>query len=101
MIPELFADGIGNISVNNGVVRIELVVMDPTAATNNQNPRLEPRQRLIMPIDGFVRSFNIAENVMKKLVEAGVVNMQPPAAAPAPSTLPKPSEPAVSPNFKP
>ena len=79
---DLFIDRVGNIVVTGSVVRIDLMVVDPTSvptATGEQGMKFELRNRLIIPMEGFVRSFSALESVIKKMVEAGVVNVQPPA----------------------
>jgi hypothetical protein len=72
MDKELFIDGFGNIMVTGTMVRIDLVSLVEPAAEGKQ-PRFEHRERLVMPLDGFLRSFGMAESVVQKMVDAGVV----------------------------
>ena len=51
--------------------------MDLVSLVGSQNesekPRLEFSQRVVMPPDGFLRSFSAMENLVKQLIEAGLV----------------------------
>ena len=73
--PEVFADGMGEISLTGGIVRIDLMSLSSTKNSEGQ-PLLELRQRIVMPPDGFLRSFNAMEDLMKKLIKAGVVKQR-------------------------
>lgn len=70
---EIFADGIGEITLSGGMVRMDLVSMVGTQKNNDQPPQLEFRQRVVMPPDGFLRSFSAMENLVKQLIDAGLV----------------------------
>lgn len=70
---EVFADGIGEITLSGGMVRMDLVSMVGTQKSQDQPPQLEFKQRVVMPPDGFLRSFSAMENLVKQLVEAGLV----------------------------
>ena len=70
---EVFADGIGEITLSGGMVRIDLVSMVGTQKDKDQPAQLEHRQRIVMPPDGFLRSFSAMENLVKQLIEAGLV----------------------------
>lgn len=70
---ELFADGIGEISLSNGMVRIDLITYLTSQKTKDQPPEVAVRQRVVMPPDGFLRSFGAMENLVKQLIDAGLV----------------------------
>ena len=74
--PEVFADGMGEITLSGGMVRIDLVCLSATKKDAQNRPELELRQRVVMPPDGFLRSFSAMEDLMKKLIEAGVVKQR-------------------------
>lgn len=97
MVPEIFADSIGEISVANGVIRLDLVSLSATGKDEKGQPVRELRQRIIMSPQGFIEAFGAMENVMHKLVELGVIAKHPPAS-PAPSMDESRVHPA-SPNF--
>ena len=52
MIPEIFADGIGNITVSNGVVRIEYVRLKQSTATNDSR-EYETTHHVYIPLQSF------------------------------------------------
>lgn len=105
---DLFADTFNGIAVTGNLVRIDLATLAPQAGGQpaNAQPQFETRARLVMPIDGFLRAFALAEDVMKKLIAAGIVTQKgnapaavaaaPAEAAAAPAAPAKPS----SPNFQ-
>lgn len=70
-----FADGIINISLSgNGLVRLEFgSVAQPAPEATDQQVVLTPTHQVVMPIDGFLRAFGTQEQVMKKLLEDGVI----------------------------
>jgi hypothetical protein len=79
MAAELFADTVGRVDFAAGVVRFELVSIEPGAGENGQN-RMEVRQRVAMPIEGFLATLNTMSELVNKLVEAGVLQRQTPPA---------------------
>jgi hypothetical protein len=103
---DIFADTFNGIAVTGNLIRIDLATLVPdSAGGQGQQPRFESRQRLIMPIDGFLRAFALSEDVMKKLLAAGIVTQrgaQPEAAAAAaaPAVEEKKEKKPSSPNFK-
>ena len=70
---ELFADGIGEIVLSGGMVRMDLVALTGTQRDEDNQPKLEFRQRIVMPPDGFLRSFSAMEDLVKQLIKAGLV----------------------------
>ena len=69
---ELYADGIGEITLAGGMVRMSLVSLVGSRREGEQ-PRFENRERIIMPPDGFLRSFSAMEDLVKQLINAGLV----------------------------
>lgn len=69
-----FADIIINIAVTGPLVRIDLGTLNPV---QSKDGKLEHQpvvnQQLVMPIEGFARSLAMQEQVVKKLVEDGVL----------------------------
>ena len=78
-VPELYADGIGGISLTEGLVRIELVSLLPNAVEPNR-PTPDVRQRLLMTPQGFLQAFAAMQDLLGKLEEAGVVRRTPPTS---------------------
>ena len=68
-----FADGIGEITLSGGMVRMDLVTLVGSQNDSENKPRLEFSQRVIMQPDGFLRSFSAMENLVKQLIDAGLV----------------------------
>jgi len=86
MANELFADTVGRIDFAAGVVRFELVSLEPGESGQN---RMDVRQRVAMPLEGFLSALSTMSNLVNKLVEAGVVRQTPTAAAPEAAAEPK------------
>ena len=70
---DIFADGIGEITLAGGMVRMDLVNLVGSQKDSEKKPKLEFSQRIVMPPDGFLRSFSAMENLVKQLIEAGLV----------------------------
>jgi hypothetical protein len=75
MVAEVFADGVGRVDFAGGVVRIELVSLEPIEGGQN---RMDVRQRVVMPIDGFIQALSTMGDLVNKLVEAGVLRRNDP-----------------------
>lgn len=68
---EIFADGIGQIHFSGGMVRYDFVTLNPTE--NGKNPEVKVSARIIMPPQGFLNTFNSMQQLIDKLIEAGVL----------------------------
>ncbi|UEM06169.1 hypothetical protein JL101_012260 [Skermanella rosea] len=79
MSPETFCDGIGEITLTGSVVRIDLVSLSPTEKDGDGRPVPVFRQRIVMPVEGFVHSLGPLERTTRKLMEEGRI-------APPPAT---------------
>ncbi|CAK0777929.1 Single-stranded DNA-binding protein [Azospirillaceae bacterium] len=77
MSDEIFADGFVELSVTGQVVRMDLFSLSATEKDASGSPKLAFRQRVIMPIEGFARSFGMMEGVMRRLIQDGVVTVNP------------------------
>jgi hypothetical protein len=73
--PTFFADRVTNLSVTGPLVRIELGVAQ-IPESENKVPQIVVSQTIVLPIEGFVNSFGMMEQVMKKLVETGVIKLR-------------------------
>lgn len=73
MTTEVFADTVGRIDFAAGVVRFELVSLEPAGEGAG---RMEVRQRIAMPIEGFLSAMNTMSGLVNKLVDAGVLQRQ-------------------------
>ena len=68
---EIYADGIGQIHFVGNMVRFDLMTLQP--GENGKAPVPESHTRLIMPPQGFLAAFNSMQQLIDKLVEAGVL----------------------------
>ena len=76
---EIFADGIGQIHFAGGMVRYDFVTLQPEE--NGKAPTAESALRVIMPPQGFLAAFNSMQQLVDKLLEAGILQKN--EAAPA------------------
>jgi hypothetical protein len=95
---EVFADGIGEIVLSGGMVRMDLVALTGSQRDENNQPRLEFRQRVVMPPDGFLRSFSAMEDLVKQLIKAGLVKPREGEGGDQPAAAAREDQPK-SPNF--
>jgi hypothetical protein len=68
---EIFADGIGQIHFAGGMVRFDYVTLQPTK--DGAAPTPEGNIRIIMPPQGFLAAFNSMQQLIDKLLDAGVL----------------------------
>ena len=68
---EIFADGIGQIHFAGGMVRFDFVTLQPEA--DGKAPTPESNIRIIMPPQGFLSAFNSMQQLIDKLLDAGVL----------------------------
>jgi hypothetical protein len=73
MTEERYADAIGGIALTGPVVRIDLVSLSPTEKDEKEQPKAVFRQRIVMPLEGFVRSFGLMAQVMQQLEKQGLI----------------------------
>ena len=69
----VYADNVGKVSVINNNVRIELLVIDEVK--DNNEVALSATSELVMPLDGFVKSFETQKKIIDKLVEDGILKL--------------------------
>jgi len=75
---EIFADGIGQIHFAGGMVRFDFITLQPEA--DGAAPVPEVNERIIMPPQGFLGAFNSMQQLIDKLLEAGVLQKNEAAA---------------------
>lgn len=83
MADEIYADGISGIGLSRGVVKMDLATESVTEKDPKGAPKLVHRQRVVMPVDGFLRTLAAMQDMARKLQEAGVLKAVDPAAAAA------------------
>lgn len=68
---EIFADGIGQIHFAGGMVRYDFVTLQPEEEGKAPVPRAN--FRIIMPPQGFLATFNSMQQLIDKLLDAGIL----------------------------
>jgi hypothetical protein len=71
MSSEMYSDGIGEIMITGSVVRIDFVSLSPIEKGPDGQPKAIFRQRIVMPLEGFMHSMGILEKATQKLIEDG------------------------------
>lgn len=88
MNQEIFADAISAVHVTGNLVRIDLMTVQPHLKSDNGQPVVDISKRIIMPLEGFIQSLTVQDNIVKQLVEAGVLKRNSNAETPAPESAP-------------
>ena len=68
---EIFADGIGQIHFAGGMVRYDFITLQPEE--EGKTPVPQSNISIIMPPQGFLGAFNSMQQLIDKLVDAGVL----------------------------
>ena len=68
---EIFADGIGQIHFAGGMVRYDFVTLQP--GEEGKAPVPQSSIRIIMPPQGFLATFNSMQQLIDKLLDAGIL----------------------------
>jgi hypothetical protein len=100
---EIFADGVGEITLAGGMVRMDLVSLVGSQRDKEDPPKMRFKARVIMPPDGFLRSFAAMESLVQQLVKAGLVKRREDGVTTETSGIGDrtlPPEPPKSPNFR-
>ncbi len=98
MAKEIYSEGIGEVAITGPVVRLDLLTLSLEERDDKGQPKLVLRKRVVMPIDGFLRSYAVLSQAMQELEKRGVVRKVEQPEVKAQSTAAK-STPS-SPNFK-
>jgi hypothetical protein len=88
-----FCDGLKEVSVVNGVVRLEFHRLEPVQRGGNRELRQTAEFTIALPLQGFVQALGVLENVRGRFAEQGLI---PPSGSPEGGLRPPP---AKSPNF--
>ena len=79
MKKEIYADGIGQIHFAGNMVRFDFMTLQPGAEGTAPTP--EYNERIIMPPMGFLGAFNSMQQLIDKLLAAGVLKKNENAAS--------------------
>ena len=75
---QTFADTIGSITVTGNLVRIDFVSMAATQpADAKAQRRFEVTERVVLPLDGFLRGMGAQQDIINKMLEAGILKSKP------------------------
>ena len=74
---DVFADAVKRVDFSGGLVRMELVAAYPPGNPGDGPINLQQNGRLIMPLDGFLSTFQAMQNLIDQLVQAGIVHNRP------------------------
>ncbi len=90
-----FCDGLKEVTVVNGVVRLEFHRLEAVQRGGNRELQPVVEFTVALPVQGFMQAIGVLQNVRDRFVEQGVVA---PAGSPDGEAPPMP-QPAKSPNF--
>jgi hypothetical protein len=89
MEDQVFSDGIGQVSIVGGTVRLDFVVLSPTEKDAKGQPVAVFCQRVVMGIDGFMQSAAKIQEASQAVLKLAQRPREPqPAASEPPVTVP-------------
>ena len=98
MDEQIFADGIGAISIIGTTVRLDFISLSPTERDEKGQPKTVFTQRVVMGMDGFLRSAAKFQEALQALQKMGALQPQPAQGAPGGAATPgKPADNAARP----
>jgi hypothetical protein len=75
-----YIDGVGNVSVVNGMAHIDLIAVRPPKA-EGQQPQVEPVQHLVMALPNFVRLCAEMAGHLQRMEKKGIIKRTTPQAS--------------------
>lgn len=94
-MPTYFCDRLKEVSVVNGVARLEFERLEAAGAGDGREVRAVPELTLAIPLQGIVHAMGVLDALRERLLRDGVLQRTPPAGNGAPPDPP----PDRSPNF--
>lgn len=73
MTGEVFADGVSEVNIAGGIVRINFVSLSGTQKDEKGNPVRELRQRIVITPQGVLELYAAMQQVIDKLIQTGVL----------------------------
>lgn len=73
MAETIYADQVTNISIHGGVVRLELATVAELPKQQNEQIKMRISHHLVLPLDAFLKSFDIQQAIVNKLLQDGVL----------------------------
>jgi len=80
MNEQIYCDDVGAITVTGPIVRFDLMIQSATEKDSSGKPKLVVAQRVIMPIDAFLRATTRMQGSVQDMVKKGVITRAPDAA---------------------
>lgn len=77
MEAQIYADDVGTITVSGPIVRFDLMIQSATENDAQGKPKLVVQQRVIMPIDAFLRAAQKMQGSVQDMVKKGVIQRAP------------------------
>jgi hypothetical protein len=96
-MPIYFCDSLKDVSILNGVARLEFQRLEAVPAGNNRELRAVSEFTVAIPIQGLAQTLSVLDGVRDRLVQEGIFNKTAPAEA-SETARPAPAA-ARSPNF--
>ena len=90
-----FCDGLKEVSVVNGVVRLEFHRLEAIQRGGNRELQPITEFTIALPLQGFMQALGVLENVRARFAEQGLIG----ASGSSEGNTPSPSMPTKSPNF--
>ena len=82
MSDQIFVDALGGILVTGGTVRLDFMALPPGNTDGASPSKLEFQQRVIMPVDAFLRAAAQIQEAVQALSRASAGTTQPPRPVP-------------------
>ncbi len=77
MTNEVFADGVSEVNIAGGIVRINFVSLSATLKDEKGTPVRELRQRIVLTPQGVLELNGAMQQVIEKLISTGVLHRAP------------------------
>jgi hypothetical protein len=91
-----FCDGLKNVTVVNGVVRLEFHRLEAIQRGGNRELQPVAEFTIALPVQGFMQAFSVLENLRNRFAEQGLIS---PAGSSDGGAPPPPPKATKSPNF--
>jgi hypothetical protein len=85
-MPTHFCDGLREVSIVNGVARLEFHRLEPVERSQGRDMRVLPEFPVALPVQGFAQALGALDKARERLVREGVfkIGVRPDNSSPAP-----------------
>jgi len=70
---DLFVDRLGNVTIGNGVARLDFLRLE-SIDNDKQQVTMNPSTRLVIPLDGLMQAIQMLEKARDQIVKQGQVS---------------------------